>query len=358
MGDCNVRIKPWLLAVASFCWMAHPVWAARGMEQDVAQAIERGLSFLASQQHASGTFSVDVCRDDTMRQCEVERTVAGAIIVGYALKNMTHPLARTIRDNTLQFLREEQEPSGLWRYLPHGHPAYTRFPPDLDDTSIAGLLLRDDPERFARAVQAVACRQDATGLYPTWATETDPHAPPDINNARYQTELQNYDCGVNANVLALLAADGKEAAPVCAHLKEVAAARLDSGCSVYYPTPPILAYAIARAYAEGAACLAPTVPALQAALLARRLPEGHWGSYLETALAVSALHRVGWRGAPASAQRYLLEGQTTDGSWPRELYYRGHGVALAYGSAAVTTAFALEALAWFEPTAQTRGKPR
>ena len=343
--------RPQMVAVACALGLVGPAVAAHepGRGRRPSEAIDSGVSFLVRHQHPSGAFVVEHCGSAAMdRDCGEELTVAGAIIVLYALRHVGGPAAEALRQRTAAFLRAEQTPQGVWRYLARAEPGYTRHPPDLDDTAIAALALSQAGAALPGHAEGLLAYRNAAGLFPTWVADADPGADPEIA-ASLTGPLQDVDCAVNAHVLSYLASRGLEPAPVCSYLKALAEQGLPLECSIYYPRREALAYAWSRAYASGATCLADVTLALRQALLQARDPQGRWGDALHTALAITSLLQLGHDPADlAPAVAWLLQVQDERGAWSRQPYFFAPRINWWHGSAEVTTAFVLEALSAFQ----------
>ena len=82
---------------------------------------------------------------------------------------------------------------------------------------------------------------------------------------------------------------------------------------------------------------------LQDVLLVRYRTEGTWGSYTETALALTSLLSLDYEGTELwSAAERILGGQEGDGSWPSNAIYSN--AEACYGSRALSSAWCVEAL--------------
>ena len=155
------------------------------------------------------------------------------------------------------------------------------------------------------------------------------------------------DACVNANTLHHLGRfPGDEA--VAAWLVEVLRRGLERQCDKWYPNPFVVRYFLSRA-------LAPRTPEAGPLVVERTNCEAPQNA-LEQALAACAL--LDWSADPSAPVQALLASQAPDGSWPRAALYHGgrtrlrsggfaepHPDTPRWGSEAITTAFAVEALA-------------
>jgi hypothetical protein len=181
----------------------------------------------------------------------------------------------------------------------------------------------------------------------------------------FAPSMNDVDLVVNANVLCMLARDGRPdvpgAAQAIALINDVVQRRRQGVChdriGVYYPHGITAQYCLSRAYREG------PVPALRPAVeiladeierAAQQRPDGSvfWDygqPHLDTAFAILVLLNAG-RQTPlvASAVRYLVAQQDPKyGNWKEGYVWGGYadnGALSGWGSPALTTAIALEAL--------------
>jgi len=269
-----------------------------------------------------------------------------------------HPVAERAR----AFLLAEMDRHGLWRHWTRAHPHHGQLPPDLDDTSCAvqalaaaGMALPDN----RRLMLANRTRQ---GLFQTWVIPRlglGRQSAATLRQLRHPLILflffrktsarpGDVDAVVNANVLHCLGrfeGDGAVADWLVQQLREGA----ESRCDKWYDNPIIVRYFLSRA-------LAP-VAAEAGALIVERSRAAEPANALEAALLVSAL--LDWKAkVPASLIDGLIAAQLPSGAWPAAALYhggrarlRGGGFAAPHpdtphwGSEALTTAFAIEALA-------------
>lgn len=243
---------------------------------------------------------------------------------------------QTMVETACTLISREQAEDGAFNYwLSTAHERQRDpYPHDLDDTALALATLSlyrpeaVNGEQFAKLVKLLTRSELAVGgPYNTW-----------LVNFMANPAWRDCDIAVNANVAFLLSLHDiflpnlTEYFERCLGTQELH--------SIYYLSPLTIIYFWSRAYQGG------EVSAAVAYIRQARLPSGHWGSPLLTALAVSALAR--WESCVEEdrAITYLL--QTGEaGFWPAEGIYleRASGSEEWYhGSEALTTAFCLEAL--------------
>ena len=124
------------------------------------------------------------------------------------------------------------------------------------------------------------------------------------------------------------------------------------GSSKWYPDVVAICYAAARAVIRARPALDRLRPILAERILGLQDDAGGFGDILQTAQAVSALHRVGrLDGIDAKREVERITGsQHEDGSWPELLAFGDQTLKwgavgrIGHGSEAVTTAFCIEAL--------------
>jgi hypothetical protein len=161
---------------------------------------------------------------------------------------------------------------------------------------------------------------------------------------------------VNANAVWYLG-ERPETAAAIRWLCRVAEDRTERENQVFYPEPMHFAYAVSRAAAEGVTTLR-TVGAALVRRVEESAPAGEWtGSDLGAAQALCTLVRSGARAHPLvdALASHLVGAQSADGSWfaapawSARLSDVVRGIPdqpqLHWGSRAMTTAVALEALA-------------
>ncbi len=233
----------------------------------------------------------------------------------YILMSAGRWLPRTAVDRAVAYLERRRDADGLWTY---GQLGGEPLPPDSDCTACA---------LAAMALAGVSLDADAEAgrLRRFWRPDLRRFRTWDVGGAWSIPERD--DPVVNANIVAALAAlkrpaTAAEQAGVAAYLAACAQG------SRYYCAPATIAHAAHRAGLDPTG-LAPRV----------RARPGR-GDLIGTIQWLCAGHA----GDPEATRR-VLAAQRPDGSWPALAWVRAVGLPTSYwGSAAVTTALAIEAL--------------
>jgi hypothetical protein len=333
------------------------------MTQDagLAQAVARGLAFMREAQLPSGEFPVYATTDPTMAQrCELDPSIFPTALAARCL--LRCPDAAPLVERAHDFLLREMDGDGLWRHWTRDHPHFASLPPDLDDTSCAAATLVQAGRQLPKIRHLLLANRDGRGRFFTWIVPRPRwtgarHARLVARQLRHLPTLVMFfrltsakpydvDACVNANtVLALGHFDGEEA--VAEFLLSVLRSGAERQCDKWYENPFVVRYFLSRALVGRS----PEAGALIAARTAQRAP----ANALEHALAASAL--LDWDRDPSRHVEALLASQGADGSWPRAPLYHGgrarlraggfaepHADTPHWGSEAITTAFAIEAL--------------
>ncbi|MHB8267020.1 hypothetical protein [Bradyrhizobium sp.] len=343
------------------------------LEHTVASAIERAIAFLCESQLPSGEFKALLGSDERLSNAVFDSGPFATCFVIYSLGHVEHPKVRGMKDAALDFIEREKEFGGVWRYYGRTQFKHCRVPPDLDDTACASYALksngrqfrsnrwifratRDDRSRFltwilpkpnshplsplriARGVGAMQARwalrfvdrPDQVSDARLLRTSTDPVPPDDV------------DPVVNANVILYLG-EHEDTRAAIAWLVDAVRDPQES-LSLYYKDPLALCYMVSRAYRHAAPSLVQARESILARVAGFARPDGAFGTPLSTALAACTLLTFEPESAllpPAIAA--LLKSQRSDGSWEASPIYSGPHEY--WGSAEITTAFCLEALA-------------
>jgi hypothetical protein len=304
-----------------------------------ADAIRRGVAFLASTQHPSGELQV-------LASGQPDPSVFPTAVMTHSLSFV--PEADEVRAKALDFLEEEMSARGLWRHWPQRHPQHHLLPPDLDDTSCAAATLRAAGRTFPDQRGLLLANRTRQGLFRTWVlTRTELRHPLVLCLFFHRTSARPFDVDavVNANVVHYLGPRPETRAAVDFLLRVLRDHR-ERACDKWYDDPFAVWYFFSRA-------LRATAP--EAGLLfEEKLASANPAHALHHALAACVRHD--WQ-LPVSVAP-LLALQREDGSWPAAPLYHGgrrrrrdgtfdapHPDTPHWGSDELTTAFAIEALA-------------
>lgn len=258
-----------------------------------------------------------------------------------------------LRTRIRRFLAWQEEADGTWRF----HGRASEIDPDAATTACAAIAVSCDPPPphvaaacRRRGANALARFRSTEGSYYTFAPRTGPSTPvrktlASLGASRERLPQQEQDAVdriANVHVLRFVAMAGAPDAKLLRYVtQEIQEGRRETG-SPKHPDPVCFAHAVARTRAQasvpdGEWVAGDFVPWL----LARQQPNGSFGDSLTTALAAQSLVDLGYTGdALDRTADALLTTASPEGDWPSGNYLSG-----GEGSAALTTAFALGALA-------------
>ena len=253
------------------------------------------------------------------------------ILIAEAIKHI--PELASVHKKACNFVANQRRTDGSWTYWRQNAKQQQTepYPPDLDDTACAMALLADrqTPQQMAQLAHLLTrAEQVPGGPYTTWLCDW-----------QQQPQWLDVDPAVNANIAYMLKRLGIQLEPLKQYL---AAAELGSS---YYVGQAPLYYFYARAGIDSIGDS-----------LAARLQTLKKLTDLETALLLSA-------GCNISIDTALLQPlydklvRFTGAHWPAEALYVDpvyDGRQHYGGSAALTTALALEALHLFEQKIMVR----
>lgn len=302
---------------------------------------------------ASGEFNVWTCADQALTACQADNEPLATGIILRAVARV--PQAATLCARAAHFLEQAKDPDGLYRYYQRGHPLYDKQPALLEDTVVNLTALEAAGRKAPDLSGPLLAYQTEAGPFHLYAIpleelrqlQADPQRAAQRMDPAFARFIAAVEPVANAEIQAYLARHGRSSASLCAYLLDVVERGVEPGrYSVFYPSPYAYLAAFSEAYADGAQCLAPRVPAVKARLVQAQHADGSWGSVVETAWAGVALLRLGHRGgATAHAAAWLARQQRADGSWPREAYWSVAQPPRWYGSEEVTTGIVLDFLA-------------
>ena len=335
--------------------------------------IARGLAFLRANQRADGRFPTWMAPEPTMSVNLWESPcVFPTALIGQSLAEC--PDAADIVGRVEDFLLAEMIPCGLWRHPAREHPPH-RIPPDCDDTAVASELLRRGGRAFPANARLLIGNRNADGLFlswivPRWRWRGFRYAAAVLPQLLRPRRLHLFfklasatpddlDAIVNANVLAYLG-PRPETASILPWLLAILREDREDQCDKWYMDAFAVWYFFSRVLVRWA----PEGRALIAAKLAAATPVNP----LQAALAVST-HLLWDLPVPGSLLDGLLAAQDEKGAWPTIAFYHGgrskddsgelmplEAGAPHWGSEALTTGFAVEALSRLVRTGSSQGR--
>ncbi len=339
------------LSVAAL--LAAPALGCGDQQASERAALGRGVAYLERAQLATGEFNVWACSDQALTACQADNEPLATGIILRAIASV--PQAAALCARAARFLEQAQDPDGLYRYYQREHPLYDKQPALLEDTVANLTALEAAGHKAPDFSGLLLAYQTEAGPFHLYAIpleelrqlQADPQRAAQRMDQAFAQFIATVEPVANAKIQAYLARHGRSSASLCAYLLGVVKQGLEPGrYSVFYPSPYAYLAAFSEAYADGARCLAPGVPAVETRLVQAQHEDGSWGSVVETAWAGTALLRLGHRGpALARAAAWLARQQRADGSWPREAYWSVAQPLRWYGSEEVTTGLVLDFLA-------------
>jgi hypothetical protein len=329
---------------------------------EVEEAIGRAIAYLERAQLPSGELPVYATTDPTLAlRAELDPSIFPTALAAHCLSFC--PEAAPIAARAHQFLLGEMSANGLWRHWTRDHPHFASLPPDLDDTSCASAALTRAGHTVPDNRALLLANRDRRGRFLTWIVPRPAwtglrHLRVVLPQLRHLPTLamffrltsakpRDVDACVNASTIHYLGRfPGDEA--VIEFLLDVLRQGRERQCDKWYENPFVVRYFLSRALAGKAPEAGP--------LIADRTAAEAPASSLEHALAACTL--LDWGKDASSHIEALLAEQAPDGSWLRAALYHGgrtrlrsggfaqpHPDTPRWGSEAITTAFAVEALA-------------
>ena len=271
--------------------------AARFPVETVKTAIERGLLRLNCLVSDDGTWLCHRHGISNPGDRRIEQNTFVGALGSLSLQSLDHPVASDIRKRSRLRILRTKEPLGLWRY-------WRELPPDADSTSICNIALGPHPALLGGWYEERLLRhRNEQGLFQTWLRDG---------------EQNDADAVVNANVLACLG-DTKGTRPAQRWLNRIVQESTECAEIHYYWDSIDLFSAMARARQYCSALFTEAVPRIVRRLQKLHNCDGSYGDGLRTAMAVTALRRLGTPLTPEESEltaRYLLDLQDEDGGWP------------------------------------------
>lgn len=335
------------------------------------QAIDCGIDYLYHHQFPNGEFICYLSGDDPMLGWNhPDNFVFPSIMIACSLLSLKeHPVAKNVLTETCKFIQYQMHWTGIGHYFTKVHKLRKICPYDADDTAYGSYVLREMGFNFPEALnkKILLDHRNGKGLFYTWFTlrfrwNRNRHywrlVLPELARP-FQALLfwygtsgrkRDIDAGVNANVLYYLG-ERSETQPVVDYLIRIIEENREGHCDKWYHYPVTMYYLISRNYKNGIKKLGSVRQTIINRILATKRQDGRLGeSAMETAFAITSLLNFDYGGkALDEAVDFLLKDQKIKGEWPRwRVYFTDSKRLGGYGSEEMTTAFCIEALAFYK----------
>jgi hypothetical protein len=332
-------------------------------------SVAKAIQYLAQCQLPDGEFRTEFYYRAS--ESEEERPVFDSSpfvtsLVLHSLQSvaMSDPAVPAMIRRGCDFLLSDMEPAGLWRYWSKKNDKRSMIPPDLDDTSCISYTLRANRIAIPDNRWLFHQSRDRRGLFYTWLYRADTLRKKLLawrtggKAFSYRDEIWQFTqkddvCSVvNANVILYLGETSYTRRAI-EWLLGILRDGSEDKSIVFYAHRFSLYYMLTRAYSQGVSRLAEGKSIIADRIRASQDPGGGFGDELLTGQAVCSLLNLGI--AEPALERtieFLLGTQRADGSWRRIPMYGGPPVPTTFGSADLTTAVCLEALARYKERLQ------
>lgn len=276
-------------------------------------------------------------------------------LILYSLSFLSHEnKVKNLTNKGLSFLLGQIEKGGLWRYWSSKNKLHMTIPPDLDDISCISYVLKMNNVPFPDNTKIIFENRNDQGLFYTWVLNNSPRrlilslltkgkSFAHVDKIWNLTTKDDICCAVNANV-AFYLGEIPQTQKLITYLMGIVINDTEDENISFYNHKLSFYYMLSRAYFNGVTSLRFVKVSLVNKVLNLQKSDGSFGDELLTALAISTLLNFNYQSPNLdTAVDYLLKTQQVDGSWQFIPFYGGHYKAI-FGSAALTTAFCVEAL--------------
>ena len=318
-------------------------------------SVNKGLDFLLKNQLDYGEFKTEICNryKDSFERVVEEWTFdsspfATALIL-YSLNFIEgDERVQKLREQGLKFLIDEMEEGGLWRYWSSKNEKHRMIPPDLDVICCISHILKINNIAFPENTEIILNNRNRNDIFNTWLLSVDGKKGLYSNDSWIINQEDDICCLVNSNVLLYLG-EIKETEKVVEYLIRVILQETEITSTPFYNNELSFYYMLSRAYYNGSFSFKIVKQIIINKILNMQKSDGSFGNELLTSLAICSLLNYGYYSPDfCKAIAFLIKTQQSDGSWRRIPLYGGHADKAIYGSAELTTAFCLEALARYE----------
>jgi len=338
-----------------------------------------GLSFLKQKQFRDGGFSSETaqsinCTNDAMENFEVG-TVKGwtekddhsfypALIIALSLFHLREfEDSNSILEGISRFVKEKMCRFGIWQNFTPQHPWFVINPYDIDNTSLASVILEEMGIDFPSNKKALLSLQNKNGLFFTWFTfrwkwNLNPvywyYVMKEVKNPLklhvfwkyFECERNDVDLIVNNNLLYYLG-DVKETQQIIDSLLNTILENKESSCDKWYLNLQTIYFLISKNYHKGIKKFEPIRFIIRDRILTSFSGDGSVdGNSQDTALAICTLLNLDLtEDIPKSSIQFLINNQKPSGAWKKRLLtYGGRKQIMGWGAEELTTGICLEAI--------------
>lgn len=312
---------------------------------NVDTAIQSSLKFLKTVQRPFGEFPSVICNEKDLIVCEQDYSPFPTTFVMDVLVRIEGEAAVSMVENGLRYLLSLIEPGHLWRYWTPSSPRRDIVTPDLDVTACVRAVLILYGKRLSWDFTTFSRNQTPQGAFYTW-TQMAPR-------------FNVIDCAVNANILYYFTLERAIPVSLVDFLEKNLSISRVRASNVFYETPLAFYYHMARAIRAEPKLKSLSYPIIKEVMTLRR-PDGSFGNTLESALAAATLVMLKTHVGKIERQavKHVLSHQLANGGFPQSAFYHGpQGCTTTcryFGSEALTTAIALDALQTYREQATLR----
>jgi len=306
------------------------------MQKNKSRSIKNALIFLEKNQKKDGNF---LSFSSTDKKISKDIKKLNSVFSSALILSSLHSLKNTekIKNKLANFLMAQKNDFWSFNYWTRNSKESKKFPypDDLDDTfcALCALSLFDekiiDGEALAKIVTLLTATEEKEGgPYRTWLI------PPNSD-----TVWKDVDIAVNSNIAFFLSLKGVS----LKNINNLIEKSIDKKkyFSPYYPSEYPIIYFISRFYSKK------KKEKIIKFLLSKQKKNGAWQNPLNTALSLSSLINLKYKGpAIKKGFEYLLKSQKENGSWSPYAFCLDpsiNGKKYYSGSPYLTTAFCLEA---------------
>lgn len=214
--------------------------------------ISKALNFLAQNQLPYGEFKTYFSTDERMEdKCVFDSSPFVTALILYCISFVEEAKVKEITQKAVQFLVEEKEIPGLWRFWSSRNPKHNKLPPDADDTACVAYALKQYYSPllysfiFGSNKTILLNNRNEYGLFYTWII------PPGYKVDSVLNVNDDVDSVLNANVLFYLG-ECEETKAVCDYLNHLVLGEREKVSHPYYLSDLCLYYFMSRAYFNGA----------------------------------------------------------------------------------------------------------